>query len=151
MQIFMNDYNIYKTIDVVPGDFEVRPEITDEISPVTYFEKLIFARVNLSPLPRIESLNTVIRFDIDGDNGGSWTITIEGGHLKRVVRNLPDIYSSTVETGLNPVSTFQMDSETFISILKREITPQKAFFKRRVKMSGEIMIALKMNVLVNYL
>jgi putative sterol carrier protein len=44
-----------------------------------------------------------------------------------------------------------MDSETFMSILKREFTPQKAFFKRKVKIGGNIMIALKMNVLVNYL
>jgi len=151
MYIFMNDYKIYQTIDIKPGDSKERPEITNETSPASYFEELIFARVNLCPLPRIESLNTVIRFDIDGDNGGSWTIAVEGGLLKRVVRNAPETYASSNETVLRPVSTFRMDSETFMSILKREFTPQKAFFKRKVKITGDIMIALKMNVLVNYL
>jgi putative sterol carrier protein len=97
------------------------------------------------------SLNTVIRFDIDGDNGGSWTIAVGGGFLTRVVRNYSDTCSSSNETVLRPVSTFRMNSETFMSILKREFTPQKAFFKRKVKIAGDIMIALKMNVLVNYL
>lgn len=147
----MNDNTIYQTIDIKPGNFKERPEITNEINPVEYFEQLIFARVNLCPLPKIESLNTVIKFDIDGDNGGSWTIAVECGLLRRVVRNCSDTGSSPNETALRPVSTFRMDSETFMSILKREFTPQKAFFKRKVKIAGNIMIALKMNVLVNYL
>ena len=138
-------------IDIKPGDFKERPDITNEITPEEYFEQLIFARVNLCPLPKIESLNTVIKFDIDGDGGGSWTIAVKCGLLERVVRNYPDTCSASDEMVLRPVSTFQMDSNTFMSILKREITPQKAFFKRRVKISGNIMIALKMNVLVNYL
>ncbi len=151
MHIFMNDYKIYQTIDIEPGDFAARPDITNEITPVSYFEQLIFARVNLCPLPKIKSLNTAIRFDIDGDNGGSWTIAVECGLLERVVRNCPDTCSSSDETELRPVSTFRMNSETFMSILKREFTPQQAFFKRKVKIAGDIMIALKMNVLVNYL
>jgi hypothetical protein len=147
----MNDSTNYQTIDIKPGDFKERPDITNEITPVEYFEQLIFARVNLCPLPKIESLNTVIKFDIVGDNGGSWTIAVECGLLKRVVRNCPDTRSSHNEAVLLPVSTFRMDSEIFMSILRREFTPQKAFFKRKVKIAGNIMIALKMNVLVNYL
>ena len=94
-------------------------------------------------MPKIESLNTVIRFDIDGDNGGSWTIAVECGLLKRVVRNCSDTCSRLMKRYYVPVSTFRMDSETFMSILKREFTPQKAFFKRKVKIAGNIMIALK--------
>ena len=147
----MSEYRTYQTIDIEPEDFATRPDITNEITPVSYFEQLIFARVNLCPLPKIESLNTAIRFDIDGGNGGSWTIAVERGLLKRVVRNCSDTSLSSDETELRPVSTFRMDSDTFMSILKREFTPQKAFFKRKVKIAGDIMIALKMNVLVNYL
>jgi SCP-2 sterol transfer family len=138
-------------IEIKPKDIEKRPEITNDITPVEYFEELIFARVNLCPLPRIESLNTVIRFDIKRVDAGSWTIVVEGGLLKRVVRNHPDTCSPSNKSVLKPASTFLMDSETFMSILKREITPQQAFFKKRVQIQGDIIIALKMNVLVNYL
>ncbi len=147
----MNDNTIYQTIEVEPGDFKERPDIANEITPAEYFERLIYARVNLCPLPKIKSLHTVIRFDIEGDNGGSWTIVVECGLLKRVVKNCSGTSGSPAEKTLLPVSTFRMDSETFMSILRREFTPQKAFFKRKVKIAGDIMIALKMNVLVNYL
>ncbi len=147
----MSNNNICQTIDIKPKDFEKRPEITSETTPVEYFEELIFARVNMCLLPRIESLNTVIKFDIKGVAGGSWTIEVEGGLLKRVVRNYADTSSPSTEAALEPASTFQMDSETFMSILRREITPQQAFFKKKVQIQGDIMIALKMNVLVNYL
>ena len=141
-----------RAVDIKPKDIEKRPEITSETTPVEYFEELIFARVNLCPLPRIENLNTVIRFDIAGGNAGSWTIEVEGGLLKRVVGHYTGNDGLPLnEAVLEPVSTFQMDSETFLSILKREITPQQAFFKKKVQIKGDIMIALKMNVLVNYL
>jgi putative sterol carrier protein len=141
----------YQIIDNKPKDIEKRPEITSETTPVEYFEEFIFARVNLCSLPKIESLNTVIRFDISGDNAGSWTIEVEAGLLNRVVRNYTDTSSPSSEAVLVPASTFRMDSETFMSILKRKITPQQAFFKKKVQIQGDIMIALKMNVLVNYL
>ncbi len=142
---------ICQTIDIKPKDFENRPEIKSETTPVEYFEELIFARVNLCSLPRIESLNTVIRFDIAGDNAGSWTIEVEAGFLKRVIRNFTDTSLPSSDDVLEPASTFLMDSETFMSIIRREITPQQAFFKKMVQIQGNIMIALKMNVLVNYL
>jgi len=147
----MVDNTSNQSIDIEPGDFKERPAITNEITPVEYFERLIFARVNLCPLPKIESLHTVIRFDIDGDNGGSWTIAVKFGLLERVVKNCSLPGTSPNETKLLPVSTFRMNSETFMSILRREFTPQKAFFNRKVKIAGNMLIALKMNVLVNYL
>lgn len=147
----MNHNKIYRAIEIEPKEIEIRPEITNEITPVEYFEELIFARVNLCPLPRIESLNTVIRFDISGGNSGSWTIKVENGILKRVLRNHSGDCSLSHETVLKPASTFQMDGETMMSIVRREITPQKAFFTRKVRIKGDITIALKMNVLVNYL
>ena len=106
----MDDNTSNQSIDIKPGDFKERPAITNEITPVDYFERLIFARVNLCPLPKIESLHTVIRFDIDGDNGGSWTIVVEFGLLERVVRNCSLPGTSSNETKLLPVSTFRMDS-----------------------------------------
>lgn len=142
---------VCQTIDIKPKDIEKRPEITNETTPVEYFEELIFARVNLCSLPKIESLNTAIRFDIEGDNAGSWSIVVERGFLKRVVRNYSDTSPLSDEAVLVPASTFRMDGKTFMSIIKREITPQQAFFKKKVRIEGDVTIALKMNVLVNYL
>ncbi len=138
-------------IEIKQKNLKSRPEITNGLTPEKYFAEFIFHRVNLCPLPKINSLNTTLKFDIEGDHGGSWTILVESGFLKRVVKESLDTGTASNESGLKPSSTFRMNSETFMSILKREVTPQQAFFKKKVKIQGDIMIALKMNVLVNYL
>ncbi len=138
-------------IEIKPGNYEKRPEVTNDTTHVEYFEELIFARVNMCPLPKIKSLNTIIRFDIVGDNAGSWTIAVEDGLLKHVLRNHSNSCSLSKEVVLEPTSTFRLDGHTFMSIVRREITPQQAFFEKKVQIKGDITLALKMNVLVNYM
>ncbi|MCP5002949.1 MAG: SCP2 sterol-binding domain-containing protein, partial [Planctomycetes bacterium] len=46
---------------------------------------------------------------------------------------------------------FRLDGNTFMSIVRREIKPQQALFQRKVQIRGDMLLALKMNVLVNYL
>ncbi len=140
-----------KSVEIKPGNYKKRPEITHNTTHVEYFEELIFGRVNMCPLPKIESLNTAIRFDIVGDNAGSWTIAVEDGHLKHVLRNHSNSCSSSKEVVLESTSTFRLDGNTFMSIVRREITPQQAFFEKKVQIKGDITLALKMNVLVNYM
>ena len=149
-----------KTVEIKPGNYEKRPEITHNTTHVEYFEELIFGRVNMCPLPKIETLNTIIRFDILGDNAGSWTIAVEEGLLKHVLRNHSDSCSSSKEVASLPVPSqqtgkpiciFRLDGNTFMSIVRREITPQQAFFEKKVQIKGDITLALKMNVLVNYM
>ena len=139
----------YQTIEIKPGNYGKRPEVTDKTNHVEYFEELMFGRVNMSPLPRIESLGIVIRFDIIGQNAGSWTIVVEGGILKGISRNYPDLLNKDV--ALNPACIFRLDGRTFMSIVRREITPQQAFYEKKVQIEGDMALALKMNVLVTYM
>ena len=140
-----------KSVEIKPGNYKKRPEITHNTTHVEYFEELIFDRVNMCPLPKIETLNTIIRFDIVGDNSGSWTIAVEDGLLKHVLRNHSNSCSSSKEVAGKPMCIFRLDGNTFMSIVRREITPQQAFFEKKVQIKGDITLALKMNVLVNYL
>jgi hypothetical protein len=159
----------YKSVGIKPGNYKKRPGITHNTTHVEYFEGLIFDRVNMCPLPKIESLNTTIRFDIVGNNAGSWTIVVKDGILKGILRNYFDSCSSgktkvenkgcfldstgsvSQEVVLNPACIFRLDGRTFMSIVRREITPQQAFFQKEVQIEGDMTIALKMNVLVNYM
>lgn len=147
-----------QSVEVKPGNYEKRPEITHNTTHVEYFEELMFGRVNMSPLPKIESLGIVIRFDIVGQNAGSWTIVVEGGILKGISRNSFDPESQqgnseplSEDVVLNPACIFRLDGSTFMSIVRREITPQQAFFEKKVQIEGDMALALKMNVLVNYM
>ena len=147
-----------QSVEVTPGNYEKRPEITHNTTHVEYFEELMFGRVNMSPLPKIESLGIVIRFDIVGQNAGSWTIVVEDGILKGISRNSFDPESQqgnseplSEDVVLNPACIFRLDGSTFMSIVRREITPQQAFFEKKVQIEGDMALALKMNVLVNYM
>ncbi len=146
----------YQTIEIKPGNYGKRPEVTDKTNHIEYFEELMFDRVNMCPLPRIKSLGIVIRFDIVGQNAGSWTIVVADGILKRISRNHPDPESQQgnsepLSDVLNPACIFRLDGRTFMSIIRREITPQQAFFEKKVQIEGDMTLALKMNVLVNYM
>ncbi len=154
-----NGTNLQSTsVEIRPGNNGKRPEVTDKTNHIEYFEELMFDRVNMCPLPRIESLGIVIRFDIVGQNAGSWTIVVEDGILRRVSRNHPDPESQqgnseplSEDVVLNPACIFRLDGSTFMSIVRREITPQQAFFEKKVQIEGDMALALKMNVLVNYM
>jgi len=165
----MPEKKINQCVYIKPKNPEKRPEITNETTHIEYFEELMFDRVNLCPLPKIESLNIVIEFEIIGHNAGSWTIVVEYGILKRVLRNYfgfntfdenkaafsvpprDNPVPLSDEAVLKPTCTFNLDGITFMSIVRREITPQQAFFQKKVRIEGDMMLALKMNVLVNYM
>lgn len=118
-----------------------RPEIPDNITHAEYFDRLLKDRVNKSSIPKISSLNAIIQFEITDKGGGIWNIQVENGLVREVTRK-------TIE---KPTCVFKLGSDTFLSILRREITPQMAFFKGKVDIKGDMILALKMNILVNYL
>lgn len=118
-----------------------RPEIPENITPAEYFTYFLKDRVNLSDEPKISSLTAIIRFEMTDGDGGTWDIVVEKGMVKDVVRN----------SNGTPTSTFKLSSAIFLDIIKRKITPQNAFFQRKVAIAGDMFLALKMNVLVNYL
>ncbi len=118
-----------------------RPEIPENITHIEYFTRLLKDRVNNCPIPKITGLNAILQFEIIDSGNEVWNIVVENGFVKEV----------TKKSLGEPTCTFILDSDTFLSILRREITPQKAFFKRKVNIKGNILFALKMNILVNYL
>jgi len=118
-----------------------RPEIPANITYKEYFEQLFKDRVNKSSLSKIEMLNALIRFEITDDEDGQWNVFVENGLVRKITKGKSE----------KPTCTFQLDSDTFMSIVKREITPQQAFFKGKADVKGNIFLALKMNVLVEYM
>ena len=118
-----------------------RPEIPENITHAEYFNHLLKDRVNKSPISKIPGLNAIIQFEITDSGNGIWYVVVENGFVTEVTR----------ETLEKPTCTFILDSDTFLSILRREITPQKAFFKGKVAIKGNMLLALRMNILVEYM
>lgn len=118
-----------------------RPWIPDNVTHEEYFNRLLKDRVNYSSLPKIPSLNAVIQFKIKDKGNGTWNVIVENGLVECVTKDLTR----------KPTCIFTLSSDTFLSIIRREITPQKAFFCGKVDIEGDMILALKMNILVNYM
>lgn len=118
-----------------------RPEIPDYITHTEYFNHLLKDRVNNSPISKIPNLSAIIQFEITDRGKGIWYVVVENGFVTEVTKEMFE----------KPTCVFILDSETFLSILRREITPQKAFFKGKVTIKGNMLLALKMNILVEYM
>src|SRR5574340_640941 len=109
-----------------------RPEIPDNITHTEYFNRLLRDRVNKSTIPKISNLNAIIQFNVTDNGNGIWNVIVENGFVKEV----------TMETHHKPTCAFTMNSATFISIIKREVTPQQAFFARKVDINGNMLLSL---------
>ena len=125
-----------------------RPEIPEDVTPSVYFNTLVIDRINKCTIPKITSMNILVEFHISGKDGGRWGLVIEKGTAKEVICAK---YSDTEPYPQKPNCSFTMNGETFLSIVRKEITPQKAFFKKEVDIRGNIFLALKANALVCYL
>ena len=78
----------------------------------------------------IEGLETVFHFDIDGEQGGQYTIQVANGAVK-------------VEDGLNgdPKCVVRASDKNFIDLIKGDLNPMMAVLTGKVKISnqGEMM------------
>lgn len=82
-----------------------------------------------------------MQFEIADGGNRIWNIIVENGVLRKVSK----------EPIEKPICFLQLESATFLSILRREITVQQAFFKAKMYIKGDILLALKMNILASYL
>ncbi len=121
--------------------FKQRPEIPPGATHEEYFETLMKDRINLSSEPKIPGLQALIEFNITGNRAGRWTLVLEDGYAREVVKD----YSG------GPDCVLTMDGETFMDIVRARITPREALFKGRLTVSGDVMLGIKMSVLVHYL
>lgn len=118
-----------------------RPSIPKEATHVEYFEQLAIPRINNSPMVRIEKLNINVQFDITGKDAGKWTLVLKDGLAKEVVK-VDDITPSCI---------LSLDGKTFMAIVRQETTPHQAFFEEKIKISGDVMLGLKMAALSKFL
>lgn len=118
-----------------------RPHIPKGATHTEYFERLAIPRINNSPLALIKGLTMKVQFDITGEDAGKWTLVLEDGSAREVVRG----------NGVTPDCTLSMRGDVFMGIVRQEISPQQAFFENKIKISGNMMLGIKMAVLAPYL
>jgi len=106
------------------------------ISPKEIIEKEIAKRLKTEPA-KAKAINEIIEISITGDGGGIWTIdcTKDG------------VTVSEGTTG-NAKLTLTMDAKDFVDMYNKKLTPQAAFLGGKVKVKGNIALALKLGSLL---
>ena len=104
--------------------------------PKEWFEKELPEKVKDDPTT-VEGFDGVLVFQITGDNAGTWGVEIrdnvltihDGGHEK------PDIQVT-------------MKAGDFVNFINGKLNPQMAFMTGKLKVKGNMQLAMKLNKLL---
>lgn len=99
-----------------------------------YFETFLPERIQDSAFNEVRGLDDVVRITVGAEDPVDLMVQFNGGRLQ-TLRNSAD---------LRPRCVYRLDAGTFEEISSGGLTPQTAFFNKRVRISGDIFFALKL-------
>lgn len=81
--------------------------------------------------------DAVLLFDISGEQGGQWVATVKGGTL-------------TVNEGSTDAAdmTLHCSDEDLVAMIKGELNPVSAFMQGKLKIDGDMALAMKLQNLL---
>lgn len=86
-----------------------------------------------------QGIDAVFQFNITGDGGGNWTALIKDGTCQ--------IQEGSHE---NPSVRLTMSVDTWLSMVNKEINGIQAFMSGQLKVSGDIMLAQRIEQLFSF-
>lgn len=98
-----------------------------------YFDHFLTEKMHKQLLPDLRSLSATCSIKVEDIPGRSWALKIEQGRLENISDN-----------GVDCQCAFLVDCDTFSKIVSGELTPQKAFFKRKIDIQGDMETGLKL-------
>jgi len=81
-----------------------------------------------------DGVNATFVYELDGAGGGTWTVTVKDKTVAVTPGGAP-----------NPTVTYKMAAEQYVQLANGDINGAKAFLTRKLKISGSIPMAQKMN------
>ena len=102
------------------------------MTPKEIFEQMS-ANVNADAA---KGMNATIQFNLSGDTGGNWYVTVKDG-------------GATVSQGSAPSAnmTLSMTAQDYVDMIMGKLNGQMAFMSGKLKISGDMGLAMKMQTL----
>lgn len=85
---------------------------------------------------KAEGFSATIQFDLSGDSGGQWYVTVDNG-------------DAAVEKGSadEPAATIRMSASDFVDMMTGDLDPMNAFMMGKVKVEGDLNTVMKFQTL----
>jgi len=96
------------------------------------FEDKIANRLKANP-DVAEKINATYQFDLTGDDGGKWAIDL--------TKKENHVSEGTIE---NPKVTITMTAKDFVDLAEKRLNGQMAFMQGKLKLKGDMSLALKL-------
>jgi putative sterol carrier protein len=97
----------------------------------------MFAKIQSSFNPQAaQGVSAVFQWEITGEGGGIWQIVVADGKCEVKEGSLA-----------SPNVTMKMDSNTYLALTNKQLNPMQAFMSGKLKVSGDIMLAQKLQQL----
>ena len=105
-------------------------------TPKAYFENHLAETLRGNP-DKGKTINAIVQFKITGGNAGDWTVDTT-------------LTPSTVAVGVHatPKCTFTIVDTDFMDIVNKKLHGQMAFMQGKLKVAGDMSIALKIGTLL---
>jgi putative sterol carrier protein len=102
-------------------------------TPKEFIEEVLPTRL---PPEKLGGLDLTLQFNITGDNGGDWVMSIKD--------NKAEIREGTVE---KPKITLKMKDTDYVKLVNGELSGQKAFMTGKLKFKGDMTTGIKLQKL----
>ena len=102
------------------------------MTPADIFKEM---SANLNP-DAAKGMNATIQFNLSGDGGGQWYVAIKDG-------------KADVQQGTAPSAnmTLSMTAQDYVDMITGKLNGQMAFMSGKLKISGDMGLAMKMQTL----
>ena len=103
------------------------------MTPQEVFDKLP-GRVEAAAL---NGMNAKVQFDLSGEGGGNWVVSIADGRVTTEKGSTPD-----------PNVTASMSAADYVAMVNGELNPMNAFMTGKIRIKGDMALMMKLQSLL---
>lgn len=98
----------------------------------------IFDMLGTRSLPeQAADINATLQFDLSGEGGGQWYVTVAGGQVAITPGSAP-----------NPNLTLSTAASDYLALFNGQLNPMNAFMTGKLKVKGDMALAMQLQKLL---